>query len=401
MNRKTRFSLLLLFSALLFIYLKNRWGAGNIYEKIEVEVYRHSIIVPVNIGGKKYSFQLDTGAPTSISQELYFELCLNATDSAPAKDYYGNQRWVHNSVLPEIQIGYTTFPNVNVGIVNPIQNFLYCDKTIDGYLGSDFFSDKMLMIDLLGKEVVITDNRSKLPIRRQDAMSLSIVGIQRAPVVLLKFPPKFEEWVLFDTGSSNHLYRPSLGKFREIFSAGLIDPVLILDTLYNSEGRGIFGVQQDSINFLVCYDTLQVGDTKFTNFRTSTFGGGGPGSVLGAPLLSKGIVTVDWKHQHFYFEPYPDQLTDFITTSGFELIFKDDKKFYTASTQPESVAYSYGIRDGFVLKQLNDIQFDALSDCGLFNFDWFYEWSKPEVSVKLEHKGQEYCINESKNIFHH
>jgi hypothetical protein len=89
-------------------------------------------------------------------------------------------------------------------------------------------------------------------------------------------------------------------------------------------------------------------------------------------------------------------MTDFITTSGFELIAKDDK-FYTTSTHPESVAYSYGIRDGFALKQLNDIQFGVLSDCGLLNFDWFYEWSKPEVTVKLEFEGQEYCINESKN----
>jgi hypothetical protein len=396
MNRKIGFLFLLLFSALLFIYLKNRWGAGNIYEKVPVEVYRHSIIVPVDIGGKTYSFHLDTGAPSSISEALYAELGLSATDSSASMDYYGNRSWRPNSILPEIQIGHTVFSDVHIGIVDPIQSFLYCDKTIDGYLGSDFFSDKMLMIDLLGKEIVITNDRSKLPIRRQDAMSLSVIGLQRAPVVNLKFPPKFEESVLFDTGSSNHLYRPSLGKFTKMFAAGVIDPDMILDTLYNSKGRGLYGVQQDSINFLVRYDTLQIGDTKFTNFRTSTFGGGGPGSVLGAPLLSKGIVTVDWKHQHFYFDPYPDQMTDFITTSGFELIAKDDK-FYTTSTHPESVAYSYGIRDGFALKQLNDIQFGVLSDCGLLNFDWFYEWSKPEVTVKLEFEGQEYCINESKN----
>ena len=396
MTKKIGILFLLIFLALLFFYLDSR--TGNIYERIPVEVYRHSIVVPINIGGKTYSFHLDTGAPTSISQSLYFDLCLNATDSVSAKDYYGNQRWVHNSILPKIQIGNTVFSDIQVGITDPIQNFLYCDKTIDGYLGSDFFRDKMLMIDLLGKEIVITNDRSKLPIRRKNAMSLSIVGMQQAPVVILKFPPKFEEEVLFDTGSSNHLYRPSLGKFKEIFSAGLIDPDMILDTLYESEGRGLFGVQQDSINFVVRYDTIQVGDTKFSNLRTSTFGGGGPGSVLGAPLLSKGIVTVDWKYEHFYFDRYPDQMTDFITTSGFELTSKDEK-FYTKSTQPESVAFSYGIRDGFVLTQLNDIQFDTLSDCGLFNFDWFYEWSKPEVTVILEHEGQEYCINESKNPY--
>src|SRR5690554_1527720 len=191
MSKTTGFLLFLIVLVLLFIYIDSR--TGNIYEKVPVEVYRHSIIVPINIGGKTYSFHLDTGAPSSISEALYAELGLSATDSTPAMDYYGNRRWVPNSILPELQIGNTTFSDVNVGIVNPIQNFLYCDKTIDGYLGSDFFHDKMLMIDLLGKEIVITNDRSQLPVRRQDAMRLSVVGMQHAPVVDLKFPLKFEE----------------------------------------------------------------------------------------------------------------------------------------------------------------------------------------------------------------
>src|SRR5690554_5461706 len=161
MNRKIGFILLLVCSALLFIFLKNRWGAGDLYEKVEVEVYRHSLVVPVQIGGKTYSFQLDTGAPGSISEALYSELGLSSIDSSPSMDYYGNQRWVHNTVIPKVQIGNTIFSDINVGIVDPIQNFLSCDKTIGGYLGSLFFKDKILMIDLLGKEIVITNDRSK------------------------------------------------------------------------------------------------------------------------------------------------------------------------------------------------------------------------------------------------
>src|SRR5690606_39207957 len=83
MTKKIGLFAFLILLVLLFFYIDGR--TGNIYEKIPVEVYRHSIVVPITIEGKTYSFQLDTGAPTSISQELYFELCLNTIDSVPAK----------------------------------------------------------------------------------------------------------------------------------------------------------------------------------------------------------------------------------------------------------------------------------------------------------------------------
>ena len=396
MNKKTAFLLFLMFSALLFIYVKSK--TGNIYEKVAVEVYRHSIIVPISIGGKTYSFHLDTGAPSSISEALYAELGLSSTDSSPAMDYYGNRRLVPNSILPEIQIGNTTFSDIDVGIVNPIQSFLYCDKTIDGYLGSDFFSDKMLMMNLREKEIVITNDRSKLPIRRQDAISLTLSGEQLAPRLVIELSGQNRESVLFDTGSSNHFYRPSLENFSKMFADGLIAPEKILDTLYDNNGGGIFGSQQDSINFLIHYDSLILGKAIFTNIRTSTFGAG-IGSNIGAPLLKKGVVIVDWKYRHLYFNPYPDHAMALTTNAGFNVDYQGNK-FYLSSINPESVAYSYGIRNGFVLTHVNDIQFDVFTDCDLLNFDWIDEWSKPEVFVRLEHDGQEYCIHESKNLLY-
>ena len=393
MSKTTGFLLFLIVLVLLFIYIDSR--TGNIYEKVPVEVYRLSIIVPINIGGKTYSFHLDTGAPTSISEALYAELGLSATDSSPAMDYYGNRRWVRNSILPEIQIGNTPFSDVDVGLVNPIQSFLSCDKIIDGYLGSDFFQDKMLMMNLREKEIVITNNRWELPIRRRDAIHLELRGDQLTPMLLIEPGENIKEWVLFDTGSSNYFYHPTLQNFHKMFTDGFIAPENIIDTLYDNKGGGVFGSQNDSMSFLVHYDTLKLGKTNFTNIRTSTFGGG-IGSNIGAPLLKKGIVIVDWKYRHLYFSPYPNQTTDFRTTSGFDIYYQA-KKFYTKSTQPESVAYSYGIRDGFVVTHLNDIPFSNFTDCDFLNFDWLGEWSKPEVTVRLEHEGQEYCINESKN----
>src|SRR5690606_19738273 len=104
------------------------------------------------------------------------------------------------------------------------------------------------------KEIVITNNRSKLPIRRQDAIGLEFYGEQLSPMLLIGLSEEIKEWVLFDTGSGNHLYHPSSENFNKMLTDGLMGTENILDTLYNSSGRGVFGSHQDSIIFRVQYD---------------------------------------------------------------------------------------------------------------------------------------------------
>lgn len=390
---------LLMFLILLFFY-REKWGSGGIFEKIKVDVYSSAVIVPIIIEGKTYNFQLDTGAPTGISQELYSDLCLNSLDSVSATDYYGNNSWVHRTILPRIQIGNSTFSGINSGIVKPIQSLFLCDKKIDGYLGSDFFHDKMLMINLKEEEVIITNDRSKLPVRRQDALKMELIGEQLAPMIHIQVNDNIAEAVLFDTGSSNHFYHPQYYAVNQRLQDGLIDVTDIVDTVYTSSGRSLFGPQNDSINFLVRYDTIRIGKLNFTNYVASTYSSAITSSytsVLGAKSLQKGVVVLDYKYKHFYFTPYSSTSLDFARGSDFYLAYESGK-WYTHAVKLGSSAYAQQIRDGFLLKQLNDIQFEPFTDCALLKLDWVFERSKQEVHYLFEFEGQEYCFNEFKDL---
>ena len=97
-------SRVLIFSFVIFILsLIAAWGhfkLSRFYEKVPVEVYGSSVIVPVIIGDHSYNFQLDTGAPTSISPNLFEIIGTDVIDSAQMEDFYGNRAWVKRTVVP-------------------------------------------------------------------------------------------------------------------------------------------------------------------------------------------------------------------------------------------------------------------------------------------------------------
>jgi len=54
----------------------------KIYEEVKVNVYGNSIVIPIIINGESYNFRLDTGAATSISEELFNTFGLPVKDTS-------------------------------------------------------------------------------------------------------------------------------------------------------------------------------------------------------------------------------------------------------------------------------------------------------------------------------
>ena len=158
MNIKKNFIIVLLLLVSLCILYRCSPSSDAIFvEKIPIEVYSSAIVVPVVIAGKTYNFQLDTGAPTTISPQIFSDLGLAITDSINGYDYYGNTAWAKNTPVPAMQIGKSSFSHIKSSVIRPIQWLQICDERIDGYLGSTFLSDKVLMIDIKNKVITITN----------------------------------------------------------------------------------------------------------------------------------------------------------------------------------------------------------------------------------------------------
>lgn len=362
----------------------------KIYEKTKIDVYGNSMIIPIIINGKSYNFQLDTGAPTSISEELFNTLGLPVKDTLSIFDYYGNHKLERSSIIPEIQIGKIKFSKIRVGIMRPIQSLKICDVKIDGYLGSDFFADKILLIDIKKKEIIFTNRLQKLALDKKYALKIKFISENKTPVLPIYFTSKnAKEYVWFDTGSANYLYRLNSSILNKMRKDSIITNDDILYT-QKTMGRGLLGPQNDSINYVVLYDSIKICNTLLLNCTATTFSSSFDNSILGAPLLQKGIVTIDYINGYFYFNPYSEAPLNYEPKHGLYLNYKDDK-IYIEYVSPGSLGDLNGIKRGYVLKQLNSVVFDSLSECELLNLDLVSEKNKPTEYI-FEYENREISI---------
>ncbi len=368
----------------------------KIYEKINVDVYSNSIIIPIKINGKTYNFELDTGAPTSISDNLFDSLQLPITDTLHAIDYYGNSALVKSSIIPEITIGKTRFSNVKVGIYNPIQSFSACDVKIDGYLGGDFFTDKIVLIDIKKNIVIITNQTSKLDLIQKNAINLKLIGEQNMPVIPIIFPSKNAgEYVMFDSGSSNYLYRLRKSVFNEMLKGKALTKENILYDINNEiNGSGLFGTQKDTLNHVILFDTIKIGETYLLNCTATTFDSDSiTKSIIGAPLLELGFVIMDYLNKKFYFNPYKNETNDLKPKHGCYFTYKNDK-FYVEHVIPGSIADRNNIKKGYIFEKYNLIIFDSLSKCELLNLRTLMKPQEIDLYVfKNDEKEIEIIIN--------
>ncbi len=398
MNRKIYFfvisGLLLVSLIFLFYYKINK----KFYLELNVQVISNSIIVPIEINGKIYNFRLDTGASTSISNDLFDSLNLEIIDTITSFDYYGNSKSIKNSILTEFKIGNTIFNNLKVGIHRQIQDLAPCGIQIDGLLGGNFFKDKILLIDLKNSKLLITNRHSRLKLDRKSAIDLKLIGEQNMPELFIQFPSENAgEYVWFDTGSNNYLYRLKKSVFKEMVADGAIseDNILYdLDSEHNSSG--LFGSQKDSINHVVLFDTIKIGETYLLNCTATTYENSNSKSFLGAPLLQKGIVVIDYAHEKFYFSPYKNRLIDFKPEHGCYFTYKNDK-FFVEHVIPGSIADINNIKKGNTLERYNSITFDSLTICELLNLNTLMKSEENNLYVfKNNDKEIEIEINISK-----
>lgn len=354
---------------------------AGFYERVSVDVFSNSILVPVVVGEKTRYFQLDTGAPTSISPQLFEELELQVHDSIEGTDYHNNKRQVYRTFIKELKIGKSHFKDVKASVIDPIQNFKSCGQTIDGYLGSDFFAEAALRIDIRNKEVIFANSADKLQLDGHNASDMNILFEQKTPFVRIYFPGVDRaEDLIFDTGSTNYLYRLRKSVFYEMFKGKHLQRRNVLDTLdKNFNGSGVFGMQKDSMNFRVVFDSLRISGIDLLNGKATTFDAPRH-SILGAPLLRLGIVSIDFVNKKFYLKPYGEEPLDLKPIHGISIDFNyEQAQMKVTSVDKGSIGEMKKVEVGFILKKLNSISTDSLGLCDYFEIDWDLERRRKEV----------------------
>ena len=120
-------------------------------------------------------------------------------------------------------------------------------------------------------------------------------------------------------------------------------------------------------------------------------------SILGAHVLQHGKVTLDYIHGDFYIDPYgelPGTLTN--THFGFSLRYID-RKFIITSVEKSSIADLSAIKNGDVLKKVNDRALDSLSICDILTLDLIFEECRRKGEYLFENEEIEIYLHWSSN----
>ncbi|MEB2783960.1 PDZ domain-containing protein [Algoriphagus persicinus] len=172
------------------------------------------------------------------------------------------------------------------------------------------------------------------------------------------------ELVQFDTGSGNRFFNMSKKTFEKMIDDSVISPDAITDTIYSFTARGLFGTQEDTLNYSFEAEGLRVGETIFSNVTVNTFETDFV-SNLGAGLLEKAVVVIDLVKDRFYIKPYENVNLDFKRKLDFQTINHE-----VSFIKPNSAAYLAGIREGDILKSINNLHLDSIAFCDQLNMDW-------------------------------
>lgn len=268
------------------------------YEEITFELVHDKIIIPVTINGKSYKFLLDTGAPNLVSKRILNELNITASNSAKIQDANNQSSTMETVLIPSITLGSIERKDNLVLITDLGNHFILKCYKFDGFIGSNFFKNSILKIDMENKKIIITDDIKKLE-KSTKPKKMKLVGSQNTPYIKISFvndKKKATEELLIDTGMDG-FYEMSNRAY------GIFSKENIFEELSRSSGSGtigLFGSTPKKEQVLLKTKGIQINGTTFENLIFNTTDDNN--SRLGFDLLKYGSIILDFKNENFYFE---------------------------------------------------------------------------------------------------
>ncbi|MEJ2884424.1 retropepsin-like aspartic protease [Pedobacter sp. GR22-6] len=326
----------------------------NYFTKVDYENVVGKIILKATIRGKEYRFVLDTGAPNAISQALLNELNPPLITKMPIWDISNKVDSLSVVSLSGISIGNVIFNDIPT--VVPKEQFIFECLGVDGFIGSNMLRNSILQISSNTQKIVITDQVETLKLNNQHASDLFLTKPQSSPI--------FESTILntttanipllFDTGSP---------KLMDIALAhyAFCEKEPIFNLQAKSVGNNAFGIHGpggDTTQYLLQIPGLNINGTVLNNITAQTVIS--DDSIVGTELLKYGVVTVDYMHKKFYFEPF--KAKNDAATKSFPIAFiPQNNKVVIGIIWDEQLRSKVSINDQ--LLAINDVDYTNISAC--------------------------------------
>jgi hypothetical protein len=324
------------------------------------------IILPVEIQGQTYDFLFDTGATTSLSNLLQERLGYKVIKTKNQKDSDGTKMKIRYVQIEEMKIGGLFFRNHEASVHDFTMNpAIECLK-IDGIIGSSSMHLSTWSIDWSNKLLTISDEPLQFC---SDTDYKYKSDNQKSLLINLKTPNSTLKNIKVDYGSVGSLGVPEkifkVLKERQEFSK------IIQNNGYKM--GGLFGKKKALTSYSGIIPFASIGQVELDSFVLKS----GNKGLLGTLILRDYFVRIDGKNRILRLQKYPITKSDDFSLIGFG-VGESEGKFWIMNVIENSMADQNGIKPGFQLLRIGDIDFSiegALCD---------YMFSKEKTRDKLE-----------------
>jgi hypothetical protein len=350
------------------------------YQEINFELVLNKIVIPVKVNGKNYRFWLDTGAPTMVSEPIYQQTKYTKNKIVSLSDANNKKGDVKIVKIKTIELGSLIFKK-NTALVFDFESreILKCFN-IDGIIGSNFFSNSVLSIDLKNKKIIVTNDIRKLTIKSKGS-KMELHLNQKMPIVDLKLQFSngiLNDKVLIDTGmegyyDAQNAVCDSIQKY---------DPASVVATNFGANSIGAFGLANPNHQKIFNVNIVQLNNTTFTN--VNFYNTDDNKSRIGLDFFKFGTVTLDFINQVAYFD-FQENIKMEQKTDKFELTFLENQ-FIVGLVWDEELSKKIAFGDKVIsIDNYNAADFNA---CELFHLKQFLN-RKICYQVEVINKNQE------------
>ena len=276
----------------------------NYYSEIQFEYINGKIIIPVIINEITYRFLLDTGASNLITKKLASILNPKSLQEIKVEDANDNKSSMNVVELPNLTIGNIVFENSVALSSNDEKNLFFDCFNLDGFIGSNLLRNSIIQIDIKNKNLIITNDATKLKLNKKKSLNLSLLGIQSSPYIWIKLKGEKsgKEQVLLDTGMKG-FYGVSSRNY-SLFKDKKIFKLLAYGT--GTESIGIFGNSKNTTQQSLMLPKIEIANSNFLNISTITTND--DNSKIGIELFENGTATIDFLNKKFYYEQFENNI---------------------------------------------------------------------------------------------
>lgn len=324
----------------------------NSMEVIDIFFINNLPFCNVEIGGVTYTFLIDTGAPTVISEEIYERLGLKVIQKGEVSDSQKSSQIESFAQLPALKMGNLTFNDIGCVVINFENSELKC-FIYDGIIGANLLAKMYVEFDYSNTKIVASNSITSFNTDNYNFALHFKPKIQKTPLIKGKVLSKPFVFT-FDTGFTGNIDVPNT---QELFAMVKSSSKYI--TSYGINSSGLYGrsAEKQSISFK---SDLQFDGQILPNEIIES----GNSALIGNNFLKDFRFLIDWNKHMIYFKKNEDTKEKEISGFGIKYLFNDGKAIVVSKIENTTIPVNLGDQ----IIKINEVNFTNLTQNEICEF---------------------------------